>query len=61
VEPSSFEFTKPTEPDRLGDGDAFTKLSPLRMYVCQDSLFEGAKQAERLGDFLRTELGCILD
>lgn len=60
VIPSSLEYTKPAAPDRLGDENSFTKQSPLRIYVCQDNLFEGARQATKIEDFLRAEMRCFL-
>ncbi|MFH0813016.1 MAG: hypothetical protein V2A69_09285 [Pseudomonadota bacterium] len=60
VKPSSLEFTKPADPNRLGDENSFTKPSPLQIYVCQDNLFEGARQAPKIEEFLKTEMRCFL-
>ena len=60
IKPTSLEFTKPADPDRFGDENSFTKSTPLRIYVCQDSLFEGARQARTIKEFLKIEMGGIL-
>lgn len=61
VKRSWSDFTKPTDPNRLGDEDSFAKPTPLRFYVCQDALFEGARQARTITEFLRNEMRCVLE
>jgi len=61
VKPTSPDFTKPTDPNRLGDHDSFAKPTPLRFYVCQDALFEGARQDESMTEFLKREMRCLLE
>lgn len=61
VKPFSPDYTKPADPNRLGDQDSFAKPIPLRLYVCQDALFEGAKRATTtITEFLKSEMECIL-
>ena len=50
-----FDITKPTQPNRLGTED-FTKPIPQRVYVCQDSLFAGARQAPVISEYLKGEM-----
>jgi len=60
VKSSSLDFTKPADPNRLDDENSFTKSTPLRFYVCQDTLFEGARQANTIEEFLKSEMGCFV-
>ena len=60
VKPTSPDITKPTDPNKLGDDKSYARPAPMRIYVCQDTLFEGARQAERITDFLKEKMRCIL-
>jgi hypothetical protein len=55
------EFIKPTEPNRLGDEASFAKPTPLRLYICQDALFEGARQEKAIKKFLNDKMRCVLE
>ncbi len=60
VQPRWPDFTKPSGPDRLGDEDSYTKPAEARFYVCQDGLFEGARQGTTIQEFLKSEMRCVL-
>jgi hypothetical protein len=60
VKLTSPDITKTTDPNKFGDDKSYTKAAPMRIYVCQDTLFEGARQAERIADFLKEKMRCIL-
>jgi hypothetical protein len=60
VKLTSPSFTKSTDPNKLGDEKSYARPAPIRIYVCQDTLFEGARQAERITDFLKEKMRCIL-
>ena len=60
VKLTSSDITKPTDPNKLGDDKSYARPAPMRIYVCQDTLFEGARQAERITDFLKERMRCIL-
>jgi hypothetical protein len=61
VTQSWLDFTEPRGPNRLGDEDSYTKPMALRFYVCQDALFEGARQAPTITEFLKDKMRCILE
>lgn len=53
------DFTKSTDPNKLGDEKSYARATPMRIYVCQDTLFEGARQAKKITVFLKKEMRCI--
>jgi len=61
VKPSELDFTQPSNSNRLGDKDSYTNPIPLRFYVCQDALFEGARQANPIIEFLKSEMRCVFE
>lgn len=61
VERFSLDITEPTGPNRLGDEDTIAKPIPLRLYVCHDALFEEARHAPVIADFLRSNMRCVLE
>jgi hypothetical protein len=61
IKPHSFEITKTRIRQGLNDRESFAEPTPLRFYVCQDTLFDGAKQAKELIEFLKTEMRCVLE
>lgn len=60
VKSCAWEFTRPKSVIRLGDADSFTKPLQLRVWVCQGTLFEGARQAETIKGFLETQMEGLL-
>lgn len=60
VEPMQFDITKPTRSDAMGDKDLITKPTAQRFFVCQDSLFAGARQAPNIAAYLKREMSQIL-
>lgn len=60
VKPSSADITKPTDPNRLGDQNSFTNATLPRFYVCQDALFDGAREAKSIAEFLKSEMRWVL-
>lgn len=61
VKPSWLEFTVSEDPNRLGDEDSFAKSAPLRFYICQEGLFDEARQATTIRAFLESEMRCVLE
>lgn len=61
VKSHQLEITRPRIREGLNDKNSFVEPAPLRFYVCQDSLFDGAKQAEKLPEFLKTQMGNALE
>ena len=61
VKLSWLEFTVPEDPNRLGDEDSFAKSAPLRFYICQEGLFDEARQATTIRAFLESEMRCVLE
>lgn len=61
VKPSWLEFTVPEDQNRLGDKDSFARSTPLRFYVCQEGLFDEARQATTIRDFLESQMRCVLE
>lgn len=60
VKPTWFDFTIPQDQNRLGDEDSFTKPLQLRFYICQGGLFDEARRAATIKDYLKRELRCCL-
>lgn len=61
VKPSWLEYTVPKDQNRLGDKDSFARSTPLRFYVCQEGLFDEARQATTIRDFLESQMRCVLE
>ena len=55
------DYTKPSEPNRLGDEESFAEPAEPRFYVCQDTLFDGARQAKTIREFLANEMRCVIE
>jgi hypothetical protein len=56
-----FEITKPQIRPGLNDKGSFAEPAPLRFYVCQDSLFDEAKRAENILEFLKSAMRCAFE
>lgn len=53
-------YTEVTRRDVFGGLHDFTKPASPRFYLCQDALFEGAKEAASVRDFLLEQMGGVL-
>lgn len=60
VKPTWFDFTTPRDQNRLSDEDSFTKPLQLRFYICQGGLFDEARRAATIKEYLKSELRCCL-
>lgn len=60
VKLSWLEFTVPKDMNRLGDEDSYTRPAQLWFYVCQGGLFDEARHATIIKDFLESEMRCFL-
>jgi hypothetical protein len=61
VRPYVWDFTKTANPNRLGDAKSFTGAAPLRLFVCQDTLFRGARQEATVAGFLNEQMRCVFE
>lgn len=61
VRPYAWDFTKSVNPNRLGDNNSFPKAARLRLFVCQDNLFRGARQEATISDFLNEQMRCVFE
>lgn len=61
VRPYAWDFTKTENPNRLGDGRSYAEAAPLRLFVCQDTLFRGARQEATVAGFLNEQMRCVFE
>lgn len=61
VRPYAWDFTKTVNPNRLGDGRSYAEPAPFRLFVCQDTLFHGARQEATVAGFLNEQLRCVFE
>jgi hypothetical protein len=61
VKARQFDITKPMTTSFTGMESSIAKASELRFYVCQDTLFAGARQAPSIGEYLLAEMRQILE
>ena len=60
VKLSWIDFTVPQDINIIDDKDSYTRAAPLRFYVCQGGLFDEARRATIIKDFLNNEMRCFL-
>jgi hypothetical protein len=61
IRPFVWDFTKSLAPERLGDDKSFAEPTRLRLFVCQDALFHGARQEGTIAEFLGEQMRCLFE
>jgi hypothetical protein len=61
VKACQFDITKPMATSSMSMESSITRASEPRFYVCQDTLFAGARQAPKIGEYLLAEMRQILE
>jgi len=55
------DICKPNNPEAFGGSDSFTSATPLRLYICRDDLFEEARRANRIADYLTDKMSEVFN